>query len=303
MCVDYKKLNKVTINDPYPLPNIEDLIANIVLVKKKDGSLRMCVDYRKLSKETINDPYPLPNIEDLIANIGLPKFISTLDLIKGYYQVPVNSQHREKTVFVTPCGKYEFLMMPFGLISAPSTFQRLMDGLLNGLHDFTVACLDDIIIHSDTWENHLNHMEIVFEKLREAGLKVKERKCTFGYGSCIYLGHLVGNCLVQPMQCKVEAVKIFKHPKTKKDVRSFLGLCSYYWKFIPNFSSIATPLSDLTRKSIPKQVKWNEKCDKAFIELKEVLTRGPILFRQFGPNHLFYKQMHQHLDWVMSLVR
>ena len=145
-------------------------------------------------------------------------------------------------------------MMPFWLISAPSTFQRLMDGLLNGLHDFTVAYLDDIIIHSDTWENHLNHMEIVFDKLREAGLKVKERKCTFGSGSCIYLGHVVGNGLVQPMECKVEAVKTFKQPKTKKDVRSFLGLCRYYLKFIPNFSSIATPLSDLTRKSMPKQV-------------------------------------------------
>ena len=153
--------------------------APIVLVKKKDGTQCMCVDYRKLNKVTINDPYPLPNIEDLIANIGSSKLITTLDLTKGYYQVPVNPKHREKTSFVTPYGKYEFLMMPFGLISAPSTFQRLMDGLLNGLHDFTVAYLDDIIIHSDTWENHLNHMEIVFNKLREAGLKVKERKCTF----------------------------------------------------------------------------------------------------------------------------
>ena len=237
----------------------------------------MCVDYRKLNKVTVNDPYPFPNIEDMIANIGSSKFITTLDLTKGYYQVPVNPQHREKTSFVTPYGKYEFLMMPFGLISAPSTFQRLMDGLLNGLLDFTVAYLDDIIIHSDTWENHLNHMEIVFDKIREAGLKVKERKCTFGNGSCIYLGHVVGNGLVQPMECKVEAVKIFKQTKTKRDVRSFLGHCGYYWKFIPNFSSIATPLSDLARKSMPKQVKWNEKCDKAFIELKEVLTRAPIL--------------------------
>ena len=106
---------------------------------------------------------------------------------------------------------------------------------------------------------------------------MKERKCTFGSGSCIYLGHVVENGLVQPMECKVEAVKTFKQPKTKKDVRSFLGLCGYYRKFIPNFSSIATPLSDLTRKSMPKQVKWNEKCDKAFIELKEILTLEPIL--------------------------
>ena len=222
----------------------------IVLVKKKDGIQHMCVDNRKLNKVNINDPYPLPNIEDLIANIGSSKFITNLDLTKGYYQVPVNPQHREKTAFMTPYRKYEFLMMPFGLISAPSTFQRLTDGLLNGLHAFTVAYLDDIIIHSGTWENHLNHMEIVFEKLREAGLKVKERKCTFGSGSCINLGHVVGNGLVQPMDCKVKAVKTFKQPKTKKDVRSFFGLCGYYRIFIPNFSSIAKPLSDLTKKSI-----------------------------------------------------
>ena len=207
----------------------------------------MCVDYRKLNKVTINDPYPLPNIEDLIANIGSSKFITTLDLTKGYYQVSVNTQYREKTAFKTPYGKYEFLMMPFG-ISAPSTFQRLMDGLLNGLHDFTVPYLDDIIIHNDTWENHLNHMEIVFDKLREAGLKVKERKCTLGSGSYLYLGHVVGNGLVRPMECKVEAVKTFKQPMIKKDVFSFLGLCGYYRKFIPNFSSIATPLSDLQGK-------------------------------------------------------
>ena len=260
-------------------PSKSPWVAPIVLVKKKDGTQRMCVDYRKLNKVTINDPYPLPNIEDLIANIGLSKFITTLDLTKGYYQVPVNPQYREKTAFVTPYGKYEFLMMPFGLISEPSTFQKLMDGLLNVLHDFTVAYLDDIIIHTDTWENHLNHMEIVFDKLREAGLKVKERKCTFGSGSCIYLEHIVGNGLVQPMECKVEAVKTFKQPKTKKDFRSFLGLCGYYRKFIPNFSSITTPLSDLTKKSMPKQVKWNEKCDKAFIELKEVTgEEHPITF-------------------------
>ena len=126
-----------------------------------------------------------------------------------------------------------------------------MDGLL----DFTVAYLDDIVIHSNTWENHLNHMEIVFDKLREAELKVKERKCTFRSGSCIYLGHVVGNGLVQPMECKVEAVKTFKQPNTKKDVRSYLGFCGYNRKFIPNFSSIPTPLSDLTRKSMSKQVK------------------------------------------------
>ena len=115
----------------------------------------MCVDYRWLNKVTINDPYPLPNIDDLISNLGASKYISTLDLTKGYYQVPVHINDREKTAFIMLYGKYKFITMPFGLISAPSTFQRLMDGLLNGLHDFTVANLDDIIVHSSNWKEHM----------------------------------------------------------------------------------------------------------------------------------------------------
>ena len=152
----------------------------------------MCVDYRKLNNVTTNDPYPLPNIEELIANIAPSKFISTLDLTKGYYQVPVNPKLCGKTAFVTPYGKYEFITMPFGLISAPSIVQRLMDEILSGLHEFAVAYLDDILIHSQTWEQHLEHLNMVFEKLREAGLTVKERKCTFGRGSFEYLGHVGG---------------------------------------------------------------------------------------------------------------
>ena len=139
--------------------------APIVLVAKKDGTKRMCVDYRKLNIVATNDPYSLPNIEELIANIGPSKFISTLDLTKGYYQVPVNPKHCGKTAFVTPYGKYEFISMLFGLISAPSTFQRLMDEVLSGLHEFAVAYLDDILIHSQTWEQHLEHLNMVFEKL------------------------------------------------------------------------------------------------------------------------------------------
>ena len=136
-------------------PSKSPWAALIVLVKKKDGTQRMCVDYRKLNKVTVNDPYPLPNIEELMANLG--SSITTLDLTKGYYQVPVTPKHQEKTAFGTPYGKYEFVTMPFGLISAPSTFQRLMDEVLDGLHEFTVAYLDDILIHSQTWDQHMKH--------------------------------------------------------------------------------------------------------------------------------------------------
>ena len=130
--------------------------APIVLLKKEDGTQYMCVDYRQLNKVTVNDPYPLSNIDDLISNLGASKYITTLDITKGYYQVPVHIKDREKTAFITPYGKYKFIIMSFGLISAPSTFQKLMDGLLNGLHDFTVAYLDDIIFHSSNWKEHIN---------------------------------------------------------------------------------------------------------------------------------------------------
>ena len=120
--------------------------APIVLVKKKDGTQCMCIDYRRLNKVTVNDPYPLPNMDNLISNLGASKYITTLDLTKRYFQAPVHIKDREKTVFIMLYGKYEFITMSLGLISAPSTFQRLMDGLLNGLHDFTMAYLDDIII-------------------------------------------------------------------------------------------------------------------------------------------------------------
>ena len=183
--------------------------APIVLVKKKDSTQRMCVDYRQLNKFTVNHPYPLPNIDDLISNLVASKYITTLDLTKGYYQVPVHIKDRVKTAFITPYGKYKFITMPFGLISAPSTFQRLMDGLLNGLHNFMVAYLDDIIVHSSNWKEHMQHLEIVFNRSREAGLTVKERKCAFGYDICVYLGHVVGDGTIKPMECKVIAVKEF----------------------------------------------------------------------------------------------
>ena len=189
----------------------------------------MCVD-RQLNKVTINDPYPLPNIDDLISNLGESKYITTLDLTKGYYHVPVHRKDRMKTAFITPYEKYEFITMPFGLISAPSTFQRLMDGLLNGFRDITVAYLDDIIVHSSNWKEHMQHMELVFNRLREASLTVKERKCAFGCGACVYLGHVVGGGTIKLMECMVIAVKEFQQSRSKKDVRAFLGLCGYYQK-------------------------------------------------------------------------
>ena len=248
-----------------------------MLVHKKDGTKRMCVDYWKLNVITVYDPYPLPNIEQSIANLRISRYITTLDLTKGYHQVPVNHEHVEKTAFVTPYGKYEYLTMPFGLVTAPSIFQRLMDKVLHWSHDFSVAYLDNILIHSVTWKEHIEHLTKVFDKLRAAGLTVKEKKCKYDEVNCAYLNYIMVSSMVQPMDGKVTAIIAFERPRVKKDVRSFLGMCGYYRNFINYFSTIAAPLSDLTKKQAPNEIVWKRDCQETFELLKRALTEAPVL--------------------------
>ena len=258
-------------------PSNSDWSSPIVLVKKRDGSLRLCVDYRRLNSASTMDAYPMPRIDDLIDQLGKAKYISTLDLTRGYWQVPLEKAVRHKTAFSTPFGLYQFNVMPFGLQGAPATFQRLMDRVLQGLQDFTAAYLDDVIIFSEHWSDHQVHIHKVFERLRAAGLTVKIKKCQFGMSQCHYLGHVVGSGLVQPQPAKIEAVAQFATPQTKKEVRMFLGLTGYYRKFIENYSSIAAPLTDLTKKSAPRKVVWTAGCEQAFQELKKCLCGSPVL--------------------------
>ncbi|XP_064399260.1 uncharacterized protein LOC135345747 [Halichondria panicea] len=249
----------------------------IVLVTKKDKSLRICVDYRKLNCQSQADAYPMPRIDDLIDGLGRSHYISTLDLTKGYWQVPVAVEDRPKTAFVTPFGLFQFKVMPFGLQGAPATFQRLMDRVIAGLSDFTATYLDDVIIFSETWEKHLEHVRTTLQRLRKAGLTVKAKKSQFGAKYCTYLGHIVGGGVVQPGSTKVQAVREFPVPVTKKQVRTFLGLSGYYRRFIPQYADIASPLTDLTRKAAPSDVIWTDTCEQAFQKLKTLLSTSPIL--------------------------
>ena len=259
-------------------PSTSEWAAPIILVPKKDGSKRLCVDFRKLNSKTKPDPYPMPRIDEMIDRLGKAKYISALDLTKGYWQVPVAPDHRHKTAFVLPFGKFEFTTMPFGLMGAPSTFQRLMDRILGDIQDFSAAYLDDVIVYSDSWEEHLRHLSEVLRRLGDAGLKVKAKKCQFARNTCAYLGHVVGEGRVEPATCKVQAILDFPGPlQTKKSVRAFLGLAGYYRRFIPNFATIAVPLSDLTKASLPNKVKWTPDCEKAFIMLKKALMDKPVL--------------------------
>ena len=258
-------------------PSSSAYSSPIVLVTKKDKSLRLCVDYRKLNKQSQPDAYPMPRIDDLIDGLGRSHYISTLDLTKGYWQVPLAVEDRPKTAFVTPHGLYQFKVMPFGLQGAPATFQRLMDRVIAGLSEFTSTYLDDVIIFSETWEEHLQHIRATLERLRKAGLTVKAKKSQFGADHCTYLGHIVGGGIIQPDTGKVEAVRDFPIPTTKKQLRTFLGLSGYYRRFIPQYSTIASPLTDLTKKSAPNDIEWTADCDHAFQRLKSLLCTAPIL--------------------------
>ena len=219
----------------------------------------------------------MPRVDDLLDQVGQARFISTLDLTKGYWQVPMEKSARSKTAFRTPFGLYQFRRMPFGLQGAPSTFQRMMDSLLVGTQDYAAAYLDDLIVFSHSWQEHLSHLRRILQKLREAGLTVKQKKCQLAMSHCSYLGHVVGEGLVRPELSKVDAVKQFQVPTTKSAVRTFLGLTGYYRKFIPGYAELAAPLTDLTRKNAPSIVRWTERCDDAFNRLKECLCSEPIL--------------------------
>ena len=257
-------------------PSTSEWCAPMVLVKKKDGSLRVCVDYRRLNQVSETDAYPMPRIDDLIDRVGSSTFISTMDLTRGYWQVPVAKEDRPKTAFATPYGLFQFNVMPFGLQGAPATFQRLMDRVIQGL-DFAAAYLDDLVIFSSTWEEHLLHLRSILERLREAGLTAKAKKCVFGASECAYLGHIVGSGIVRPQQSKISAIESIGVPTTKKEVRTFLGITGYYRRFIENYSSIAAPLTDLTKKDTPHRIKWSQECDNAFKKLKGVLCSEPVL--------------------------
>ena len=249
----------------------------IVLVKKKDGTLRMCVDYRRLNSVSQVDAYPMPRIDDLIDGLGQARCISMLDLTKGYWQMPVAEEDRHKTAFTTPIGLFQFRVMPFGLSGAPASFQWMIDRLVDGLQDYSAAYLDDLVVFSSTWEDHLRQVREILQCLRQAGLTAKPGKCQFGMETCTYLGHIVGNGVVKPETSKIGAVESFAVPQTKRQVRAFLGLTGYYRKFIPNYAETAAPLTDLTKKNAPNSVNWTKSCQSAFEQLKRLLCSTPVL--------------------------
>jgi RNase H-like domain found in reverse transcriptase/Reverse transcriptase (RNA-dependent DNA polymerase) len=248
----------------------------VVLVKKKTGEIRFCIDYRRVNSITKVDAFPLPRIDNLLEKFREAKWFTSVDLASGYWQIAMEEKDKEKTAFVCRYGLYQWNVMPFGLTNAPATFQRMMNEIfMEYLDDFMAVYLDDIIIYSKNWEEHLEHIKKVFEKLREANLKMKLKKCEFAMRNIKFLGHVVGNDGLKPDPDNIKKVKELEPPKNLKDVRAILGLCSYYRRFIKGFSKIAKPINELLQKDTP--LEWTKERNTAFEILKKKLIEAPIL--------------------------
>lgn len=257
-------------------PSESSWSSPVVLVRKKDGSVRFCVDYRALNKITRKDVYPMPRIDDALDTLHGAEYFSSLDLRSGYWQIPMNEADKEKTAFSTPDGLYEFNVMPFGLCNAPATFERMIDTVLRGLKWKTCLCyLDDIVIFSTTFTEHLQRLDEVLTCLAHAGLQLNTKKCHFASTSIKVLGHVVSKEGIRPDPEKINAVLNFSRPRSQKELRSFLGLASYFRRFIRNFAAIASPLNKLLTSGTP--FIWTEDCETAFKTLKQALTSGPVL--------------------------
>ena len=257
-------------------PSTSPWASPIVLVKKKDGSTRFCVDYRKVNHVTRKDAYPLPRVDDILDTLAGSQYFSTLDLLSGYWQVEVDQEDQDKTAFCTPDGLFEFQVMPFGLCNAPATFQRLMELVLAGLQWTTcLVYLDDVIVVGRNFEEHLLHLKSVFQRMRESNLKLKPTKCALCLEKVNFLGHVVSRDGVATDPAKTNKVAQWPTPSTKKEVQRFLGLASYYRRFVENFATIAKPLHQLIEKN--REFKWTEQCQHAFEELRHRLVSAPVL--------------------------
>ncbi len=250
--------------------------SRIVLIKKKDGKPRFCIDYRKLNSITKSDVYPLPRIDDSLAALQKGKFFSTLDMFAGYWQIPMHEKSKEMTAFVSESGLYQFEVMPFGLKTAGATFQRFMDAVLAGLKwKSLLVYLDDIVIFSRTFEEHMKDLSEVFQRLRASGLQLNRSKCHFLKEEFTYLGHIVSEEGIRPDPKKIEAILKMPTPTNQTTTRSLLGSCSYFRKFIPNFAKISAPLYELTKEN--HRFQWNNEANAALETIKTHLMTHPIL--------------------------
>lgn len=294
-------------------PSCSPYSSPIVVVMKKDGEIRLCVDYRLLNSKTRKDAYPLPRIEESLDALSGARWFSTLDLASGYNQVPMAEKDKVKTAFCTPFGLFEFNRMPFGLCNAPGTFQRLMERIFGDQSFQTLLLyLDDVVIFSSSFADHLQRLEVVLARLQKHNLRLKLQKCHFFQQEVKYLGHIISAAGVATDPDKIKAVAEWKRPTTSHELRSFLGFASYYRRFVEGFAKYAAPLHRLaaevnsgTKKKGAKIAigdHWTEECIKGFHELRDRLVSSPVLgYADFSkPFILDIDASHAGLGAVLS---
>ena len=267
-----------------------------VMVPKKDGSVRVCIDYRALNNVSVRDMFPLPRMEDILHSLGTAQFFTKIDLKAGYWQIALDPADRHKPAFRTQDGLFEFIMMPFGLQSAPATFQRLMNTIFDDMlwHNVSVY-LDDIVVYTRTWQEHLATLDEVFLRLRAAGLKASPGKCDIAQDRLLYLGHVITREGVLPDPANVEAIQQAERPRTVTAVKSFIGMTTYYSDYVQGHATQAKPLYDLFKKNVG--FTWTQECETAFQGLKQSLISPPVLRRP--DTSLPYLL---HTDWSLLAI-
>ncbi|GFX43004.1 retrovirus-related Pol polyprotein from transposon 17.6 [Trichonephila clavipes] len=275
-----KEVNKQIeewLNEGIIRPSSAEYASPIVMVKKKDGSSRMCIDYRKLNQKLVKDKFPLPIIEDVLDTLQEEKIYSTLDLRNGFFHVDVDEDYRKYTSFIVPDGQFEFNKVPFGLSTSPGVFQRYVSSIFRDLtrKGIVINYLDDLVIPAKNEQEGLEKLKIIFEVAKKYGLEIKFKKCQFLKKKIEFLGHIIQSGTIKPSPTKTLAVRKFPEPTTIKQVQSFLGLTGYLRKYIKDYSKIAKPLSDLTRKENIFVFGIQQK--EAFEKLKKIMSEGPVL--------------------------
>uniref|UniRef100_A0A3B1J3T9 Gypsy retrotransposon integrase-like protein 1 n=1 Tax=Astyanax mexicanus TaxID=7994 RepID=A0A3B1J3T9_ASTMX len=255
-------------------PSVSPWSSPCLVVPKPDGTFRFCTDYRKVNAVTVPDSFPLPRMDDCIDNIGAAQFVTKLDLLKGYWQVPLSPEASDISAFVTPDHFLQYTVMAFGFKNAPATLQRLINQVLGDVPNCS-AYLDDAVIFNHDWPSHVSTLRDVFTRLKDASLTLNLAKCVFAQATVSYLGMQVGKGQVRPLGAKVAAIQDFPAPKTRRNLRRFLGMAGYYRRFCKNFSDVVEPLTKLLSPKV--EFMWSPACEHAFTSVKILLTEAPIL--------------------------